>query len=163
MNFLEVPSASQIARKELFFQTLYLRTLLNSWRHKGGGWDEQGHYPLLLNCLHILLESAALHIFQSILFRVGKHRGGGEDGTSAILCTCLHSLSVKKKIVWSSNPLLIFLLKVFFFFCLSCFYTVSSFSFLFCLHMLLVSAAFPGLEVGACFIHGGGRSSNLYC
>ena len=40
-------------------------------------------------------EQGAFYTFSSFLSRV-RHRGGGRYGTSAILCICLYSLSVKK-------------------------------------------------------------------
>ena len=113
-EFLYVPAASQVPRERTIFSNPLSRTyseFLNAW---GGG----GRSKVTTLSPYFALVFWFLHIFQFYF---------------AILCICLHFLSVKKidnvKPKSPSNvPLQSFLPLS----CLSCFYTVFSFSFLFC-------------------------------
>jgi len=98
-------AASQIAEVELFFVALYLYSIY---------WEWQGYSPpcLYLNFASVMIlcrvsscipsfswwrgrgVRGAFYTFSSLFLSQGRHRGG--DGTSAILCICLYSLSVKK-------------------------------------------------------------------
>ena len=127
MHFLDDPAASQIARERIIFPSPV--SLI---------YSEGSKVPTLsLVQFSILLESVGthlacisccstyfaryflggrkegLHIFQ-ILFRVG-HIRGGEIGCLPS-CVFVFAIGEQNQIVQSSNPLVTFLFKVFFFF-----------------------------------------------
>ena len=66
--FLMSLQLGKLQEKELFFQTLYLGLILRG----------------------------ASQLFYTFSSRVGIYRERGGDGTSSILCICLHSLLAKK-------------------------------------------------------------------